>query len=173
MIKSFLFAVKKLFIIIILVAFAAIFFFIYAFISSSSRLKPLTPVLNKANGATAVIDGHQFKLHLAISPIDREKGLSIFSSLPQDEGMLFIFPISSYYGFWMKDMKFPIDILWIEGDKLVGFKSNAPALAVKNISDLPIYNPPEPVDKVLEINAGLAEKYGFKAGDAVSIKLGN
>jgi uncharacterized membrane protein (UPF0127 family) len=172
MIKSFLSTVKKLFVIIVLVAFTAIFFFIYAFISSN-KLKPLTPILNKDNGAIAVINGHQFKLHLATTPMAQEKGLSIFSSLPQDEGMLFIFSTSGYYGFWMKDMKFPIDILWIEGDKLVGFESNAPALAVKNISDLPVYNPPKPIDKVLEINAGLAKKYGFKTGDIVFIKLNN
>ncbi len=166
--------IKSFLIVAAVVVCAMILFSAYAIIVSPSRiLRPLAPAVSSQASSTATIDGRQFKLHLAVNPIDQQKGLSVFDSLSQDEGMLFVFPTSSYYGFWMKDMKFPIDILWIQGDTLAGFQENALALDVKNPDNLPVYNPPEPVNEVLEINAGLAEKYGFKAGDKVFVKLAN
>ena len=57
-------------------------------------------------------------LHVAIADTEasREQGLSGITSLASDEGMLFIFPKDGMYSFWMKDMLFSIDMLWISFD---------------------------------------------------------
>lgn len=105
-----------------------------------------------------------FKVEIADTPELRSKGLSGRGYLKPDEGMLFIFPFPGNYGFWMKNMKFPLDIIWIKDNKIVGMIIGAePEME----EPLTVYNPPEPIDKVLEINAGLTQKLGIKIGDNV------
>lgn len=60
-----------------------------------------------------------FMVDLAISPEDRVRGLSGRASLPPRTGLLFVFDKPDLYGIWMKDMKFPIDILWIDEELTV------------------------------------------------------
>jgi uncharacterized protein len=59
------------------------------------------------------------KAELAITNEEREMGLSGKESLPEGTGMLFVFENPGIYGIWMKDMKFPIDILWLDQDKRI------------------------------------------------------
>lgn len=110
------------------------------------------------------IDSAAFELEIADTPAERMKGLSGRKNFPENKGMLFIFQSLGNYGFWMKDMQIPLDILWIKGDQLLGIDKNIAATSTK------IYYPPEMVDRVLEINAGLADKLGLKVGDMVSLQ---
>ena len=80
--------------------------------------------------------------------------------------MLFPFEKADYYSFWMKNMKFPIDIIYINKNHIVTIHQNIKPPKTKEES-LPIYKPEDPSDTVLEINAGLSEKYKFKKGDTV------
>ena len=113
------------------------------------------------------IGGQVFKVEVAKDMMSRSGGLSGRDKLDEGTGMLFIFDSLGKYGFWMKDMKFAIDIVWITGDKIVGFQENAQPEPTKTIFGLTTYYPPEKVDKVLELNAGAAAKYGIKMGDLV------
>jgi uncharacterized membrane protein (UPF0127 family) len=110
------------------------------------------------------IDGHRFKVELAIDSQARQKGLGDRDQLCPDCGMLFLFPQKGVYSFWMKDMRFNLDIIWILDGKIVYISRN------NSFHDLSLINPGVEADKVLEINANLADKYGFKAGDEVKIK---
>lgn len=112
------------------------------------------------------IAGHNFKATVAASQQEREIGLSKTKELQQDQGMIFLFEKPDYYSFWMKNMKFPIDIIYIKKDVIVTIKSNAQPPKDNKESPI-IYTPTEPSDKVFEISAGLAEKYKFKKGDKV------
>ncbi len=112
-----------------------------------------------------------FKVEVAKDAMSRSRGLSGREKLDEGTGMLFIFNSFGNYGFWMKDMKFTIDIVWIAGDKIVGFQENAQPEPTKTIFGLTTYYPPEKVDKVLELNAGAVAKYGIKAGDMIEFKL--
>lgn len=95
------------------------------------------------------IFGRQIKARIADSAGEREKGLSSQKSLKSDEGILFVFDKSGYYGFWMKEMNFPIDIIWIDENwKVIGINKN-----LKPESYPKIYYPPKPVKYVLEISA--------------------
>lgn len=134
-------------------------------------LFPNSPLNIKTEG-TATVKNHTFKLLLAKTPQEQRQGLSDKDSLPEDTGMLFMFQTPDYYQFWMRHMKFPLDIIYINNDKIVTIFNNVknPVYGTENP---PILRPDAPADKVLEINAGLAKKYGMTVGDTIEIKLSN
>ena len=110
-----------------------------------------------------------FKVEIADNFSSRARGLSGRDGLGSHEGMLFIFPVAMPQGFWMKDMKFPIDIIWIRDSKAIGMIIGAEP---EPGPDYTIYSSPEPADMVLEVNAGTAQRFGMKIGDAVELKNG-
>jgi uncharacterized membrane protein (UPF0127 family) len=96
------------------------------------------------------------------------RGLSGRQSLPADQGMLFVFPTPGMYPFWMPDMRFPIDIIWIdENRRVIGISENVPPL--ENASKPVYYRPPSPAQYVLEVNAGFARSHGITVGDQLSL----
>lgn len=99
----------------------------------------------------------------------RAQGLSGRNSLPLNQGMLFVFPEFGNYGFWMVGMKFPIDIVWISGDEVVGVTENIDPQTGADVSELKIHYPPEAVNLVLELAANRAKFLGIKAGDQLKI----
>lgn len=117
-----------------------------------------------------VIGGHTFSVEVRDTPAGRAQGLSGKDSLGRNEGMLFKFDTPGDYGFWMKDMKFPIDMVWIVNGKVAGVTKNAVPEPEKSMFSLTVYHPPIPVDTILEINAGEAEQYGISAGSTVSFE---
>jgi uncharacterized membrane protein (UPF0127 family) len=91
----------------------------------------------------------------------QELGLGGRSGIAGDEGMLFVFPRPDKYSFWMKDMLFPIDIIWLNNDlKIVYIKKNASPMSYPES-----YAPQENSRYVLEVSAGFAEKNNVKVGD--------
>lgn len=114
------------------------------------------------------ISGTAFTAEAATTVDEETQGLSFRKSLPVGHGMLFTIDPPDRATFWMKDMLFNLDLVWIRGDKVVGVTANVPApVAGTDPSDLPIYQAPSVVDYVLEINAGAANS--LKAGDLVVI----
>lgn len=100
---------------------------------------------------------------------EREKGLSGRPSLCQNCGLLFLFDSPNYYPFWMKEMYFDIDMIWIANDKVVEITDNAKAPPPEEFeSPRQTYTSQVPADKVLEVNAGWAKKNGIKIGDEVN-----
>lgn len=111
-----------------------------------------------------------FKIELAKTPEERELGLGHRESLPLDHGMLFLFDSPGQYGFWMRGMKFPLDIIFISNNKIAGIFENLPPAPDSEIYP-PTYGGNLISNRVLEINAGLAKKYNFKTGDRVQIQI--
>ena len=116
------------------------------------------------------INTHTFAVKTASSAAQQQQGLSGVKSMPQDQGMIFIFDQAAKYPFWMKEMKFPLDIIFIRDNKIVQIFQNVPA-PKDSKTQLPIYQPVAPADRVLEINAGLSKKYDFKKNDEVKIVI--
>jgi len=116
------------------------------------------------------VGSQTFEVGIADSAISRAQGLSGKPFLGENEGLFFIFSSPGNNGFWMKDMNFPIDIVWINGGKVIGFSENLQPQPGKSIFSLPVYYPPGAVDRVLEINAGAVAKYGLREGDAVGLQ---
>lgn len=110
------------------------------------------------------VAGQTFSVSVARTDKEKQIGLSGKNSLPKNQGMLFVFDQPEFYSFWMKNMKFPIDIIYIHGNKVTTVIKNAKPV---QDSDLPIYQPRERSDRVLEINAGLSDQYGIKNGSEV------
>ncbi|MBT4277920.1 DUF192 domain-containing protein [Candidatus Falkowbacteria bacterium] len=96
----------------------------------------------------------------------RRQGLSGRDSLCQDCGLFFVFDEKDTHIFWMKDMKFPIDIIWIDDNTVVEIAKNA---EIPSNGNIPSYTPSKKANKVLEVNAGFCEKYGIKVGETVKI----
>lgn len=112
----------------------------------------------------------KFNLEIAETAEQKQKGLSNKRSIGENQGMLFLFDNPGYYSFWMKEMKFPIDIIFIKGNKIVTIHRNV-VPPEDNTQRLTLYTPSAPADKVLEIGAGLSDKYNFKEGDSIQVTL--
>ncbi len=125
--------------------------------------------IQKGVSSTTTINGNVFQTEVARTDKERRIGLSKYDSLPENKSMLFVFDQPGYFQFWMKDMKFPIDIIFILDKKVVYVVKNAPI--AKTDAELKQYHPDSPANYVLEINAGLSEKYNIKKGDMIKFDL--
>jgi uncharacterized membrane protein (UPF0127 family) len=122
--------------------------------------------LRKVVWADVMIRGKTFSVEVADNGAKLEKGLGDRDSLPADHGMYFPFPSSQYLVFWMKGMRFPIDIVWIQDGKVVDV---SPEAQVEAGLPLKTYSPTEPADAVLEFNAGTARQIGLQKGDEITL----
>ncbi len=118
---------------------------------------------------TVTINNHTFYLYVAKTPKDQRIGLSKYNNIPQNFGMIFLFDKPDFYSFWMKGMKFPIDIIFIKDDRIVTIYQNVSPPKGQN-EGLLTYKPKSRADKVLEINSGLSQRYNIKEGDLVKLK---
>ena len=117
-----------------------------------------------------------FNVELALTPAQREQGLSGHKPLQDNEGMLFVFDEPGTYNFWMKDMLFPIDIIWIaptpsQSPPQAGGEGPLQIIHIEHDLSPDTYpkafGPKDPALYVFEINAGLSKKNNFKVGDQV------
>ena len=104
-------------------------------------------------------------IEIADTPEEKTQGLSDRTSLPDNQGMLFVWDHDTMPGFWMKDMNFPIDIVWINDNKIVGIEKNALPEPGVELNQLRVYQPPGFIDAVLEVNAGFSDKHSLQVGD--------
>jgi hypothetical protein len=114
------------------------------------------------------VGGVPLMVELAIEPADKARGLGYRDGLAPGAGMLFIFDGPAQRSFWMKGMRFCLDIVWIEAGAIVGAaESVCPEPAGTADADLPSYRSPVPVTYVLEVPAGWLASYGFGPGTPV------
>lgn len=118
---------------------------------------------------TIELNGQIFKIEEVNTPSKMQKGLSGRESMAEDEGMLFVFGDKDYRNFWMKDMNFAIDLLWIDGNLIVGFEENMQPEPNVPLERLRKYRSLQPVDKVLELPAGTIKKINIKAGQKINL----
>ncbi len=114
------------------------------------------------------IKNYVLRAELAETEEEREKGLSNRESMGENEGMLFLFDKPGFYRFWMKDMKFSLDFIWIRDNRVIGINKNVPPAQSDNP---PILTPGQEVDSVLEIPAGICDKYRIQTGDAINVAV--
>lgn len=106
-------------------------------------------------------------VEIATTLEEQGRGLSGRASLPASNGLLFTFPRPDYYQFWMPDMNFPIDIIWINNNAVVDI--TADASNVFNPKKPIFYTPNFPAQYVLEVNSGFAKRNNINIGDPVKI----
>ncbi len=101
---------------------------------------------------------------------ERKLGLGGREALAENVGMLFIFTKPDKYAFWMKGLKFPLDMIWIKDNTVVDIIKGAQVPAANTPDEqLPRYLPNQIVDSVLEVNAGFVDKNNIKVGDKIQI----
>ena len=123
------------------------------------------PVVNESKKTGAVIIKDLIiDVEVVDTPEKQAQGLSGREKIPDKAGMLFYFSEYRVRDFWMKNMLFPLDIIWIDGGKVVGISKNVP---IPDGESLPTYSSPSPVSMVLEVNSGFADKNNLKVGDRV------
>ncbi len=105
------------------------------------------------------------EIEIADTPEERIKGLSGRESLSENSGLLFVHSQPGIYGIWMKDMKFPIDVIWLDAD----FRVVDIAKDIKPDSFPRVFEPSQPALYILEVNAGFADKNQIKKGDVLKL----
>lgn len=105
----------------------------------------------KTDQRKIILNKQTFNLEIADTPQERKQGLSGRKNLATSTGLLFVFDQPGTYGFWMKDMNFPIDIIWLDKNKkTLGQTKNLKPESFPKI----FYSPPN-TSYALEINAGV------------------
>jgi uncharacterized membrane protein (UPF0127 family) len=99
------------------------------------------------------------------TPAEQQQGLSDRSTVPDNYGMLFVFPTDSEPGFWMKDMLVPLDMTWLTDSGTI-VSINRDVLP----SSYPFaYYPPQPIKYVIETKAGFAAEKGWHVGEQIQL----
>lgn len=115
---------------------------------------------------TAITIGStKFTLEIADADPARQKGLMDRPSLPPDRGMLFVFPDEQPRSFWMKNVNFPLDILFLDRDGRV--------VSIKQMKSYDLNSTPSdaPAMFAIELNAGAASRAGVKVGDRIALPV--
>lgn len=111
----------------------------------------------------------EIKVLIADEADEMEKGLGFRDSLDRNEGMLFVYQGEVIPRYWMKGMRFDLDLVWIRSGAVIDITQD-----VKHFesppSEWPLYSPNGPVDMVLEVNSGYVAEKGIKIGDLVELK---
>lgn len=111
------------------------------------------------------VAGQTIKVSIADTPDARARGLGGVKMLASGEGMLFVFDMDSKYQFWLKDMLFSIDILWLSSDgRVVDIREN-----VSPDTYPEVFTPNLPARYVLELPAGFARDNNVNVGDIVGL----
>ncbi len=141
---------------------------------AAHALMLLSFVALRAAAAPAVIplklpSGKALQVEVMVKDEDRQMGLMFRPSLPEDHGMLFTFAQLDFHGIWMKNCKFPIDIVWLdEKKKVVHVEEAVPPCKVANC---PVYAPQQRAAYVVELNAGQARREKAVVGSLLSFDL--
>lgn len=147
---------KKIF---ILIFFLAVFFGLVAF------FPPVLREQKTVKYATVVFKNTTVKAETADTEAKRRQGLSGRKNLANGEGIWFVFFRETDAGIWMKEMNFPIDIVWFDRNfKITHIKENAAPESYPEV-----FAPSTPSRFVLEVPAGFVQKYGVSLGDVVSV----
>jgi uncharacterized membrane protein (UPF0127 family) len=113
-------------------------------------------------------DGETFDLELAMTDQEVSTGLSYRPSLPEGRGMLFLFDEARRPSFWMKNMLFSLDLIYLdETGSVVHIEANVPPCAA---DPCPTYPSSEPAIAVLEVNAGVAATHGIEKGTVLQFE---
>lgn len=114
-------------------------------------------------------DGTLIRVEVADTVEKRRLGLGKRSHLRAGWGMLFIFDVRKRHSFWMKDMHFSIDIIWLDNYRIVHIEHAVPPPLLG--TSPPLYTPRNPANFVLEIAAGQAKALKLDVGDSLKYQF--
>ncbi len=159
----------------LLVALTIIFAALFLFNWQTESKEDLKPANQQASNACAINDSietrniatHDQLLRVEVVKNEKDKiqGLSGRDCLNESSGMLFVYEVEDEYCFWMKDMKFNIDIVWLnKNQEIIDIKSQASPDSYPQS-----FCPQSPANYILEVEGGLAEKLGWQIGSSFKL----
>lgn len=137
---------------------------IVLFTSAMATFMLLNGCIQADNGPTVIIGKAKVQVELADTPAKRRVGLMERRHMDKNKGMLFVFEQVEKPVFWMKDCYIPLDIMFINNNRIVQFYESVPPCKE---DPCPLYPCVENVDKALEVNAGFIRKHNIKIGDTI------
>lgn len=117
--------------------------------------------------AQAEIGSQMIQLEVAQTPQQQATGLMYRPTLADDRGMLFSFDPPRPVSFWMKNVEFPLDMVFIRDGEVRAIAAEAPPCRSE---PCPVYGPNEPVDQVIELRGGRAAELGLQVGDPLIVQ---
>lgn len=119
---------------------------------------------NKDKSPKLIINNKAVSLTIADNEEERHSGFGGVDSISDNQAMLFVFDKPDQYGFWMKDMKFPIDIVWLnENKEIIFIKENVSPDTYPNT-----FIPSSKALFVIEFNAGFVSRNNIKVGNLIN-----
>jgi uncharacterized membrane protein (UPF0127 family) len=141
--------------------FLAIFLFIVSLEVLSVRACPI-----ELPSTRVTIKGRHLTVEVAATPYARSCGLAHRSSMPENEGMLFVYPKPGLLSFWMKDTEIPLSIAFIDdAGRIISIQKMDPLQQTER------YNSPRPARYALEVNQSWFEKQGIGIGDIAELNI--
>jgi len=116
------------------------------------------------NRPYVMINNHPVEVELARTEAEQTQGLSNHAPLKDNQGMLFVFNELTPRTFWMKNMNFPIDIIWIKDNTIIKISHNLPP---EGDNPKNVYKSDGAINNVLEVNSGWAQKNNINIGDKI------
>ena len=158
--------IKELVVIVVLFILVLGFSYFVKDFNLKNNLEDINETNNLGEIKEACFDERCFEVEIANTDEERQKGLMFRETLDEDKGMLFIFEEEGIYPFWMKNTLITLDIIWINKEGEIVFIANAVPCEIEPCQ---IYNPNKEALYVLEVNSGIANEIGLKAGDEAYI----
>lgn len=141
-----------------------IFFLIFLFALGAAKLWQY-----HLSDALITVDGDPLYVLVAKNRYQHKKGLGGRESLGKYDGMIFLFSIPKKYGFVMRDMEFPIDIIWFFNGEVIDFVQNVQLEPGASEESLKRYYPRKEANLVLEVPSGWSREHGLKIGDRIDV----
>lgn len=145
---------------VILISILLILLFVVVFVIKNQ--------INTSSAPYFIQNDTKITLEIAKTPQQRERGLMYRTSMPQNQGMIFLFDQPQMLSFWMKNTLIPLDMVFLNQNKVVSIIENAPPCPKETLR-CPSYNSGELADKVIELNAGIVKKIGIVRGTTLTI----
>ena len=144
------------------------FLFLAAFLTFICSEKSIF-TQEKAFARVVFPSGTEVQAELAVTPAERATGLMFREALPPGEGMLFIFEEADFHSFWMFNMKFSIDIIWLSPEqRIVHIEHSVPPCSKE---PCPTYQPMQKALYVVEVPAGFSKKESLRLGMKVLVEM--
>ena len=147
--------------VVIAIVIMAVAMALFPYRTSAPQTLPVVP-----RTEIAEFGGVSLRIEYATTTVARELGLSGRENIPDDYGMLFVFPKDDRYGFWMKGMLVPLDIFWLDDKGQVVYM--ATDVATSSYPD--VFYPSLPARYVLETVAGFAREHFIATGTPLLLK---
>jgi len=117
------------------------------------------------------IGSKNYEIYITESRENQTTGLAAFEEIKENQGMIFEFPEEDYHAFWMKNMKFDIDMIFLDqNNQVIQIFENVQKSSYKSDTDFQTYMPKLKSKFVIEIKSGETKKNGLRTGDVIIFK---